>query len=159
MTASLLHLAEQLSRRHQTLAVAESCTGGLLAGELTKVAGSSAWFGFGWVTYSNTAKQQQLGVSADTLAEFGAVSAQVVQEMALGARRVAGADYALSISGIAGPGGGSAEKPVGTVWFGLASPQGVVAQRARFDGNRDEVRAQAVAFAVDWLAETVGTAE
>ena len=159
MTASLLHLAEQLSRRHQTLAVAESCTGGLLAGELTKVAGSSAWFGFGWVTYSNTAKQQQLGVSADTLAEFGAVSAQVVQEMALGARQAAGADYALSISGIAGPGGGSAEKPVGTVWFGLASPQGVVAQRARFDGNRDEVRAQAVAFAVDWLAETVGTAE
>lgn len=159
MTAALLHLAGQLSRRRETLAVAESCTGGLLAGELTKVAGSSAWFGFGWVTYSNTAKQQQLGVSSDTLAEFGAVSAQVVQEMALGARRAAGADYALSISGIAGPGGGSAEKPVGTVWFGLASPQGVTARQARFDGNRDEVRAQAVAFAVDWLAETVGTAE
>ncbi len=159
MTAAILQLAGQLSRRRETLAVAESCTGGLLAGELTKVAGSSAWFGFGWVTYSNTAKQQQLGVSADTLAAFGAVSAPVVQEMAVGARRAAGADYALSISGIAGPGGGSAEKPVGTVWFGLASPQGVAARQARFEGNRDEVRTQAVAFAVNWLAETVGAAE
>lgn len=158
MTA-LQTIAEHLTRHRQTVTCAESCTGGLLAAEFTRLPGSSAWFETGFVTYSNEAKQRLLGVSADSLRQYGAVSETVVHEMAAGARRAADADYALSISGIAGPGGGSPEKPVGTVCFGLADRQTTYARTARFNGNRDEIRRQAVDFALAFLNETLSSAQ
>ncbi|WP_274585285.1 nicotinamide-nucleotide amidohydrolase family protein [Neisseria leonii] len=150
--AAMAKLAARLAQSGQTVAAAESCTGGLVAAALTELPGSSAWFHQGWVTYSNEAKQQQLGVRAETLAAFGAVSCETVAEMALGARRIAGADWALAVSGIAGPGGGSAEKPVGTVCFALAGASGVQTRQCRFSGGRSAVRGQAAAFVLDWLS-------
>lgn len=146
-------IAEHLTSRRQTVTCAESCTGGLLAGALTSVPGSSQWFHQSFVTYSNQAKQDRLGVMPDTLLKHGAVSRETVYEMARGAKAVAQADYALSISGIAGPGGGSAAKPVGTVWFGLATPEGSFEQIVLFTGDREAVRAQAVEYALVFLAE------
>ena len=146
-------IAEHLTSRHQTVTCAESCTGGLLAGELTSIPGSSQWFHQSFVTYSNQAKQDRLGVMPDTLLKHGAVSRETVYEMARGAKAVAQADYALSISGIAGPGGGSTAKPVGTVWFGLATPKGSFEQTVLFTGDREAVRAQAVEYALVFLAE------
>jgi nicotinamide-nucleotide amidase len=110
-----------LAERKQTLALAESCTGGYLAHRVTNVPGASAIFSVGFVTYSNEAKQQFLGVRADTLEQHGAVSEPVAREMAEGARRVSHTDYAIAVTGIAGPGGGTPEKPVGTVFIALAS--------------------------------------
>jgi nicotinamide-nucleotide amidase len=134
-----------------TLATAESCTGGLVAGAVTAIAGSSAVFTHGFVTYANEAKTQMLGVPEAMLAAHGAVSPEVAEAMAAGARARAGVDYAISITGIAGPGGGSAEKPVGTVWFGLAGPDGATTHHKLFQGNREDIRAQAVAFALALL--------
>ncbi len=135
-----------------TVTTAESCTGGWIAKVITDVPGSSAWFERGFVTYSNQAKQQLIGVAAQTLEAYGAVSEAVVREMALGALQVAQADYAISVSGIAGPDGGSDEKPVGTVWFGFADKQGqTVAITACFAGDRDAVRRQATEFALQTL--------
>lgn len=139
-----------------TLATAESCTGGLVAGAVTAIAGSSAVFTHGFVTYANEAKTQMLGVPEAMLAAHGAVSAQVARAMAEGARARAGVDYAVSTTGIAGPDGGSAEKPVGTVWFGLAGPGGSIAHHRLFQGNRDEIRAQAVEFALRLLEKAGG---
>ena len=144
---------------HYTVTCAESCTGGLLAAALTELPGSSAWFDMGFVTYSNEAKQQLLGVKPATLDYYGAVSEETVREMALGALLAAKADFALSISGIAGPTGGSEQKPVGTVWFGLADKQHIWAKTARFSGNRDAVRAQAVQHALAFLAEKMAEAD
>ena len=146
-------IAEHLTSRRQTVTCAESCTGGLLAGALTSLSGSSQWFHQSFVTYSNQAKQERLGVMPDTLLKHGAVSRETVYEMARGAKAVAQADYALSISGIAGPSGGSAAKPVGTVWFGLATPESSFEQTALFTGGREAVRAQAVEYALAFLAE------
>ena len=151
-------LTEYLLQHARTVTCAESCTGGLLAAEFTRTSGSSAWFDMGFVTYSNAAKAQLLGVHEATLAFYGAVSEEVVREMAIGALLAAKADYALSISGIAGPGGGSEEKPVGTVWFGLADKQHIWARQAHFGGSRSEVRAQAVQFALAFLLEKVQAA-
>ncbi len=134
-----------------TLATAESCTGGLLAAAITGVPGASAVFGLGLVTYSNTAKAAQLGVAHALLAEKGAVSGEVALAMATGIKRLAAADVAVAITGIAGPDGGTAEKPVGTVWFGLAGPAGASAHHRLFTGDRDAVRAASVAFALDLL--------
>lgn len=146
-------IAEHLTSRRQTVTCAESCTGGLLAGALTSVPGSSQWFHQSFVTYSNQAKQDRLGVMPDTLLKHGAVSRETVYEMARGAKAVAQADYALSISGIAGPGGGSVAKPVGTVWFGLTTPEGSFEQTVLFTGDREAIRAQAVEYALAFLAE------
>jgi nicotinamide-nucleotide amidase len=147
-------LAAQLSRRNQLLATAESCTGGWLAKVCTDRAGSSGWFERGFVTYSNAAKRELLGVQAETLARHGAVSRETVLEMVAGVLAHSHAHWALAISGIAGPGGGSAEKPVGTVWFAWGGPGGwQLAREARFEGNRDAVREQAVATALQVLLQ------
>lgn len=145
-------IARNLTKKRQTVSCAESCTGGMLAAAFTSVAGSSQWFEQSFVTYSNKAKEDRLGVLPETLLEHGAVSRQTVREMTRGAQIAAQADYAVGISGIAGPGGGSESKPVGTVWFGFAFPGGSCEEIRRFDGNRESVRAQAVAFALERLA-------
>lgn len=143
---------QYLLSRGATLTSAESCTGGWIAKVITDISGSSAWFEQGFVTYSNQAKISQLGVRTATLEAHGAVSEATVREMATGALHAAGADFAVSVSGIAGPDGGSAEKPVGTVWFGFASVDGrVLAECRHFNGDRDRVRSQAVAFALRTL--------
>ena len=147
----LQNLASNLATQNLKVTCAESCTGGLLAANLTRLPGSSAWFDMGFVTYSNEAKQQMLNVNPSTLAHYGAVSEEVVREMALGALISSKADYALSISGIAGPTGGSEEKPVGLVWFGLASKKRIWAESKIFNGDRDQIRAQAVQHAVQLL--------
>lgn len=142
----------------QRLATAESCTGGWVAMCLTAIAGSSDWFDRGFVTYSNDAKQEMLGVAPGTLATHGAVSEATTLAMAAGALRHSRADWALAISGIAGPGGGSAEKPVGTVCFAWAGPDGQLdAESCRFPGDRSAVRAAAVAYALHGLLERAGT--
>lgn len=125
-----------LRKKGASLAVAESCTGGLIANQLTEVPGSSDYFLFSGVTYANEAKVQVLGVSADTLKNSGAVDEQTALEMAVGARKIAGATYGLSTTGIAGPGGGTPEKPVGTVCIGLAGPRGATARRHHFPFGR-----------------------
>lgn len=145
---------ERLKAKGATVTCAESCTGGWIAKVFTDISGSSAWFERGFVTYSNEAKQELVGVSADSLAQYGAVSEAVVREMAQGAQLAARADYAVSVSGIAGPDGGSADKPVGTVWFGFAGPGGVVvAKYKQFQGDREAVRRQSVAFALQTLQD------
>lgn len=148
----LRKLAESLRVRKWTLATAESCTGGWIAKCCTDLAGSSTWFERGFVTYSNEAKQQMLGVSAETLQSDGAVSQAVARQMADGARRKAGVDVALSVTGIAGPDGGSAEKPVGTVWFGWSIDQrDATTELMCFEGDRDAVRRQTVGYALGRL--------
>lgn len=134
-----------LAKQQQILTTAESCTGGGVAYWVTEVAGSSAWFDRSFVTYSNEAKQEMIGVREATLQQFGAVSEQTVEEMALGALLHSRATLAAAISGIAGPGGGSAEKPVGTVCFGFASVQGwLKIETCHFTGDREQVRQQAI---------------
>ena len=146
--------ADRLRADGLRLAVAESCTGGWLAKVLTDQTGSSDWFDRGYVTYSNQAKQSMLGVKEATLVAHGAVSQETVAEMTQGALRESGADIALAVSGIAGPGGGSAEKPVGTVCFAWqrkgAEPR---VSREHFDGDRDQVRRQSVTYLLERLAE------
>lgn len=146
-----------LTEQHKKLAVAESCTGGWLAKALTDQSGSSDWFERGFVTYSNLAKHEMLSVSLDTLENFGAVSEKTVAEMATGALEHSHADVSVSISGIAGPGGGSAEKPVGLVWFGFAQHEAtdtvVLSKKEIFTGDREAVRHQAVTFALQQLVD------
>ena len=156
-------LGEALLAHGQRLAVAESCTGGLLAAHLTEQSGSSNWFECGWVTYSNAAKQRDLGVPGVLFSEVGAVSGEVVCAMAEGAIRRADVSYAVAISGVAGPSGGSDAKPVGTVWIGWAhrsprrgngappDPVTTYAARFRFDGDRVAVRQAAVDAALRGL--------
>lgn len=141
--------------RHWTVATAESCTGGLVAGALTAVAGSSAVLDRGFVTYSNAAKADLLGVSESLLESHGAVSEPVARAMAQGARDRTGTSLSVSITGIAGPGGGSIEKPVGLVHFGCASPSGIVHARHVFHGlDRQGVRLASVRTALGLLLST-----
>lgn len=145
-------VGDKLKARGGWVTCAESCTGGWVAKALTDIAGSSAYFDRGFVTYSNAAKHDLLGVDETTLANFGAVSEAVVREMAIGALKAANADFAVAISGIAGPEGGSADKPVGTVWFAFATREGqVAAHRQLLSGDRDAVRLQAAVFALQTL--------
>jgi nicotinamide-nucleotide amidase len=142
-------VGEKLKANGQWITCAESCTGGGIAKAITDIAGSSAYFDRGFITYSNAAKHELLGVAEGTLVAHGAVSEEVVREMAQGALHAAQANLALSVSGIAGPDGGSAEKPVGTVWFGFAERTGrVLARKMQFAGDRDAVRLQATIFAL-----------
>jgi nicotinamide-nucleotide amidase len=145
-------LLQVYRERGWKIATAESCTGGLVAATLTAIAGSSDVFDRGWVTYSNEAKREQLGVGAMVLEARGAVSGEVAEAMAKGALHRSKADVAISVTGIAGPGGGSPEKPVGVVFIGLARKDGwSQVERCQFDGDRDSVRAQTVARALTHL--------
>ncbi len=148
------NLGERLRKLGWRLALAESCTGGWLAKLVTDVPGSSDWFDRGFVSYSDQAKQEMLGVDETTLATFGAVSGETARAMVAGVLAQNGADLALAITGIAGPGGGSIDKPVGTVWFAWGRPGADArAARERFDGDREAVRRQAVAYAIARLRE------
>lgn len=141
------------------LALAESCTGGWVGKLVTDVAGSSAWFERGLITYSNEAKQQLLGVTAAALSRSGAVSAEVAEAMAQGALASSAANLALAVTGIAGPDGGSADKPVGLVWFALAVKHGAAETLSRqFDGDRDAVRRQAVQTGLNLILAATRTA-
>jgi nicotinamide-nucleotide amidase len=132
------------------IVTAESCTGGWIAKVFTDAAGSSQWFECGYVTYSNAAKVRDLGVTPRTIDDHGAVSERTVREMAAGALRVSGADVSIAVSGIAGPDGGSAEKPVGTVWFCVAGPRNqIIAEGEVFAGNRETVRRASVKRALE----------
>lgn len=140
-----------LEAKNETLATAESCTGGLVASAFVSVPGSSKVFNGGVVSYANSAKRDLLSVSEAALETFGAVSPEVVIQMAEGAKRALGADWAVSTSGIAGPGGGTPEKPVGLVHFAVASPTETRTFREIFRGSRNEIRAQAVYYILDKL--------
>jgi nicotinamide-nucleotide amidase len=147
-------LADALRRRGWRLATAESCTGGLVAATCTALAGSSDWFERGFVTYSNEAKREQLGVDAALLATHGAVSQAVACAMAAGALAHSPADVAVAVTGIAGPGGATAGKPVGLVWLATACRDGAVqAHRLQLAGDRAAVRAQSVAIALERVLE------
>lgn len=144
-------VAQLFRQKGATLAVAESCTGGLIAKRITDPAGSSAYFRESAVTYSNEAKVGRLNVSADLLARDGAVSAAVAMAMARGIRATSGSDLGLAVTGIAGPGGGSDSKPVGTVFIALASRSDCIAKGYRFNGSRDRIRLMTAVTALDWL--------
>lgn len=154
----LVHLVgRMLMERELTLSAAESCTGGMFGAAVTDVPGISAVFDRSLVTYSNEAKMQELGVRAETLAEHGAVSEQTAREMAEGVRRVSGTDIGVSVTGIAGPDGGTADKPVGTVWYGLATAERTVTRRTVWNtGNRRSNRNYAVLNMLDMIRREIG---
>ncbi|MEI7786491.1 MAG: CinA family protein [Betaproteobacteria bacterium] len=141
-------VAALLLSRGLMLATAESCTGGLIAGACTDLAGSSLWFERGFVSYSNAAKSELLGVAPELIERHGAVSESVARAMASGALAHSAAQVALAVTGVAGPGGGSADKPVGTVWFAWATGQQVQSERRQFDGDRAAVRKATVEHAL-----------
>lgn len=146
---ALVH--DLLSQHHLTLATAESCTGGTIASRFTAMSGSSQYFLCGVVSYSNEAKRDVLGVNYDDIMHYGAVSETVVRQMAEGARRISGADYAISTSGIAGPTGGSKEKPVGTVWMAVATPTRTISMMRNSGTDRSQVINRASAYAIEML--------
>ncbi|MBD9465554.1 MULTISPECIES: CinA family protein [unclassified Pseudomonas] len=153
----ITELAAELGRRLQLLnahvTTAESCTGGGIAEAITRIPGSSAWFEAGYVTYSNRQKSQQLEVPAQLFEKVGAVSREVVEAMAQGAQRKSLARFAVAVSGVAGPDGGSPSKPVGTVWLAWAVGQTLISEQRFFAGNRDEVRRQTVKAALEGLLQ------
>jgi len=155
LEALALKLGRALHVRGWRLAAAESCTGGWIAKVLTDVPGSSQWFDGSIVAYSNAAKTGLLGVPGDLLAAHGAVSEETVRAMAEGARSRFAADLAVAVSGVAGPGGGTADKPVGTVHFAWSAPSGMTAARRIFAGGRESVRRQTVALALERLVDLV----
>lgn len=159
MSTDSLKLATRLSkllmRKQQKLCTAESCTGGLIAKTLTDLAGSSDWFERGFVTYSNAAKNEMLGVPVSIIDDYGAVSEPVATEMARGALRHSHASFAVAVTGVAGPSGGSDEKPVGTVWIAVASADELIANRYQFDGDREAVRAATLDAALETLIDLV----
>lgn len=146
-------LAQLLQRDGRMLATAESCTGGMIAAACTDLAGSSNWFERGFVTYSNAAKSELLGVDAAVIAQHGAVSEVVARAMAFGALRHSQAQVSVAVTGVAGPGGGSADKPVGTVWFGFAFDGKLASETRRFEGDRAAVRSATVVHALERLLE------
>ena len=144
-------LAAKLQARGYQLATAESCTGGLIAATCTSLSGSSLWFERGWVTYSNQAKTTELGVDSELILQHGAVSEAVARAMASGALQHANAQVSVAVTGVAGPTGGSPDKPVGTVCLAWGLPQGVVSERRVFSGDRDAVRQATVLYAIERL--------
>jgi len=149
-------VANFLCNKQWMLATAESCTGGLIAAACTDLAGSSVWFERGFVTYSNAAKTELLGVDAALIALHGAVSEPVARAMAAGALARSHAQVAVAVTGVAGPGGGSPEKPVGTVWFGWATPAGVSSEVQHFGGDRATIRQATVRHALMRLLQRLG---
>ena len=149
-------VGERLAREGKSVAVAESCTGGLLAKLITDIPGSSRYFACGWVTYSNDAKKRELEVPAEMIDEYGAVSEPVARAMAQGARRRAGTDYAISITGIAGPGGGNEQKPVGLAYIAVAGGESVNTSRFVFSSDRSSVRSRAAQMALNLLRLELG---
>lgn len=152
----MAQIATVLTARGWHLATAESCTGGLIAATCTEVSGSSNWFERGWVTYSNAAKTSELGVGSALIAQHGAVSEPVARAMAAGALQHASAQVSVAVTGVAGPTGGSPDKPVGTVWLAWGLPQGVVSERRLFGGDRQAVRQATVAHALQRLLVLLG---
>ena len=150
-------IVKELQNKGYTITTAESCTGGLLAGRILNVSGASAVYNEGHITYSNEAKERLLGVSHDTLERYGAVSEQTAAEMALGAARVASANVGLSTTGIAGPSGGTPEKPVGLVYIGCAINGDVTVEECRFSGNREENRNAAVEAVLELVIDELET--
>lgn len=152
-------LVAELTESGKAVATAESCTGGWVAKAITDIAGSSAVFGYGIVSYSNGAKESIIGVQNKTLEDHGAVSSEVVEEMAKGTLRLSGADIAVAVSGVAGPDGGTKEKPVGMVWFGWAVRDGANAlvdtSCEQFTGDRELVREASVAYALQGVRERI----
>jgi nicotinamide-nucleotide amidase len=144
-------LGEALKEQAAQVSTAESCTGGGIAEAITRIPGSSAWFEAGYVTYSNEQKTRQLDVCADLFASVGAVSREVVEAMVRGAQAHSRARYAVAVSGVAGPDGGTPEKPVGTVWLAWGNGESLYSVRKQFSGNRDEVRRQTVEAALAGL--------
>ncbi len=149
-------LGDQLKNKGIEISTAESCTGGLVAAALTSIAGSSGWFDRGFVTYSNEAKQDMLGVQPETLREFGAVSEEVAREMSAGALLLSFAQISVSITGIAGPDGGTEDKPVGTIWFAWSVKTESLeietqTKKELFNGDRNSIRQQAVVAALEGL--------
>jgi nicotinamide-nucleotide amidase len=155
----LLNLATQIKQqcvaRKITVSTVESCTGGMLSSYLTAVSGSSKYFGFGFITYSNQAKSEMLGISLQAINKFGAVSEEIVSEMALHSRFKAATDISIAISGIAGPTGGSETKPVGTVCFGVVSKKYTETYTFHFVGNREEIRRKSCEKAMELLLSSL----
>ncbi|MEC5212922.1 nicotinamide-nucleotide amidase [Polaromonas sp. CG_9.5] len=154
LTASLAAILQKNGWRMST---AESCTGGMIAAACTDLPGSSVWFDRGFVTYSNEAKTDMLGVPAELIGRHGAVSEEVARAMAQGAVTHSLAQAAVAVTGVAGPSGGSAEKPVGTVWLAWATPAGVISERCHFDGDRAAVRQATVLHALQRLVELLAS--
>ena len=148
-------IIEKLASQHQTVSFAESCTGGRIAAAFTSVSGASSVLDGSVVTYSNAIKHTWLGVDNEVLEQFGAVSSQCVSQMLEGIKNLSGADYALAVSGIAGPTGGTKEKPVGTVYIGLQTPFTQELFQCFFHGQREHIQEQSVAFAIEKLAEVL----
>ena len=146
-------IVKELQNKGYTITTAESCTGGLLAGRILNVSGASAVYNEGHITYSNEAKERLLGVSHDTLEQYGAVSEQTASEMAIGAAKAANANVGLSTTGIAGPSGGTPEKPVGLVYVGCSINGDVTVEECRFSGNREENRNAAVEAVLQLLMD------
>ncbi len=151
--ALVLQLAELLQQKNWMLATAESCTGGMISAACTDLAGSSVWFERGFVSYSNEAKTGLLNVDAALIAAHGAVSEEVARAMAQGAIANSRAQVTVAVTGVAGPSGGSRAKPVGTVWFGWATPSGVISEMQRFEGDRAAVRAATLKHALHRLVQ------
>lgn len=152
MTIQAKNLVELLKASGKTCATAESCTGGMIGSLITAIPGSSDVYLGGVVSYANLVKENVLGVSNNTLESFGAVSGECAREMALGVKKITNADIAVSVTGIAGPGGATDDKPVGLVWFGLATNDTVRVEKAIFAGSRDEVRKSAAMHALGMIA-------
>lgn len=159
MRSKVTELAQLLINGHWLLATAESCTGGMIAAACTDLAGSSAWFERGFVSYSNAAKNELLGVPKELIQQHGAVSEEVARAMAQGALAHSRAQVTVAVTGVAGPSGGSAAKPVGTVWFAFATPASLVSEMRRFDGGRGAVRTATVRHALTRLLELLQTAK
>lgn len=153
MNALAARVGRRLKRARARLVTAESCTGGWVAQAVTAIAGSSAWFERGFVTYSNAAKRELLGVKGNTLRKFGAVSEETAREMAKGALKKSRGTIAVAVTGVAGPTGGSDEKPVGMVCFAFATSRMISSETRRFRGNRESVRRQSVAHALKGVLE------
>ncbi|MNG00148.1 Nicotinamide-nucleotide amidohydrolase PncC [compost metagenome] len=151
LTALAARLGQGLQAAQAQVSTAESCTGGGIAEAITRISGSSAWFEAGYVTYSNAQKTAQLGVPAELFGRVGAVSREVVESMVRGAQQRSGARFAVAVSGVAGPDGGSPEKPVGTVWLAWGDAEQLYSLRCQFPGERDGVRRQTVERALQGL--------